>query len=443
MLNRVANNPKSEKNIKNTEEKIKNFSESNITLEPEDRSPANTFAENKKGALKQNKKFKFALAAAIAGIVIVGVAIGTGVGIPFSKTKVSNSEKDFTISQKEEELVNKDSIIESLENINETNRQTLISNMNQNFEEARQSYFNAKEYFKDIGNPFQIKDEALIELNNLYEQLTKTYETLLEEKVVFENANKLYEEGKTSIENLGLVIENVNNLAGQVEKGADVLYDACKQYNIYQINFSQTDLKNSDAQGLFVDKHFAGTATSIESCTYAKNSGDITIIVQIKEDPKPGQEVKYITSVIKGNIGAEKTTQEVTPTNIINALKKDNSFSRTTYSLEMGSSKEASVSTAGDQMNSGSIKVEYFANNKYDAKSGTTQVSGGAIIKVYNSDGSLAFIKEYDVRLGTCEGKVDKTSEIKEALQRKIIESGVSTNIINAVIGEIEAEAEL
>lgn len=440
MLNRVANNPNNV--IKPKKNEVNNAINSEIVLGEDDRAPANTSAENKKGILKQNKTFKI-VAIAVALITIVGVALGVGLGKPLTDEKAKSAGLEGTISQQEDELANKDSVIEGLETINESNLQKFISNMNENVNEAEQSYYDAEEYFNKIWNGFQTDDSALQELKDSFDSLSLNYSLLLSSILKFEDTKSAYDNGKATIEQLGVAIDEVNNYAGQVEKGGDALYDACDAYNIYQISFSQTDLQNKDAQGLFVDKHFAGSATSIESCTYEKDSGDVTVIVQIKEDPKPGQEAKYFTSVVRGNIGAGKTTKEVTPTNIINALKKDNSFSRTTYSLEMGSSKEESVATAGDQMNSGSIKVEYFANNKYDAKSGTTQVSGGAIVKIYNENGTLSVIKEYEVRLGTFEGKVDQTNEVKKALQEIIIQNGASTSISNAVLGDVDLEAEI
>lgn len=363
------------------------------------------------GKTKSDKKLKIGIASAIVGIVLVAVALGAGLGKSYADSESENARKDQALAGQGDYIEQVEGENDSLKDQNEATLSDLYNNVAKAAENADTKYTDAISAFEDIGanpndeNYLAIKAK-LNDLNAVYEGeagFEALYKNLDDNKTAYANGTMSYEDYKTFLNDL-------NTKAGAVSSAADALFSACENYNVYSITFSQSDLSKSDVQNILRDKTVIGKVTEVESCKYSKNDGSVEIVAIITEASKPGVTTpKTYTTVLKGNIGANKTT--LTVDDIIEGLKNDKTAQRQTY--------EENESDMGAASTNSNIKVQYYTSAKKDAKGNITS-KVGALVKFYGEDGKLESIKQFTSQTKT--DTKDHTSELKAEIDEKIQE---------------------
>lgn len=363
------------------------------------------------GKTKSDKKLKIGIASAIVGIVLVAVALGAGLGKSYADSESENARKDQALAGQGDYIEQVEGENDSLKDQNEATLSDLYNNVAKAAENADTKYTDAISAFEDIGanpndeNYLAIKAK-LNDLNAVYEGeagFEALYKNLDDNKTAYANGTMSYEDYKTFLNDL-------NTKAGAVSSAADALFSACENYNVYSITFSQSDLSKSDVQNILRDKTVIGKVTEVESCKYSKNDGSVEIVAIITEASKPGVTTpKTYTTVLNGNIGANKTT--LTVDDIIEGLKNDKTAQRQTY--------EENESDMGAASTNSNIKVQYYTSAKKDAKGNITS-KVGALVKFYGKDGKLESIKQFTSQTKT--DTKDHTSELKAEIDEKIQE---------------------
>lgn len=362
------------------------------------------------GKTKSDKKLKIGIASAIVGIVFVALALA-GLGKFYADSESENARKDQELAGQGDYIEQVEGENDSLKDQNEATLSDLYNNVAKAAENADTKYTDAISAFEDIGanpndeNYLAIKAK-LNDLNAVYEGeagFEALYKNLDDNKTAYANGTMSYEDYKTFLNDL-------NTKAGAVSSAADALFSACENYNVYSITFSQSDLSKSDVQNILRDKTVIGKVTEVESCKYSKNDGSVEIVAIITEASKPGVTTpKTYTTVLKGNIGANKTT--VTVGDITEGLKTDKTAQRQTY--------EENQSDMGAASTNSNIEVQYYTSAKKDAKGNITS-KVGALVKFYGEDGKLESIKQFTSQTKT--DTKDHTSELKAEIDEKIQE---------------------
>ena len=364
------------------------------------------------GNVKSNKKLKLA---AIITVIALGVCLivglGAGLGKPLADSNAEKYQLGNELGAANNQIEQVEDENESLKDQNEATLSDLYDTVANAAGNANSKYTNAISAFEAIRtNP---NDENYLAIQEKYNTLQTTYEGEAGFKALYGdlNDNKTdYANGTMSYEDYKTFLNNLNTQAGAVSSAADALLSACENYNVYSITFSQSDLSKSDVQNILRDKTVIGKVTEVESCKYSKNDGSVEIVAIITEASKPGVTTpKTYTTVLNGNIGANKTT--LTVDDIIEGLKNDKTAQRQTY--------EENESDMGAASTNSNIKVQYYTSAKKDAKGNITS-KVGALVKFYGEDGKLESIKQFTSQTKT--DTKDHTSELKAEIDEKIKE---------------------
>ena len=231
------------------------------------------------------------------------------------------------------------------------------------------------------------------------------------------------------------VVASAKTIGAKATSASDNALSAADVYANYQeavndelskviINIPFTDADLSNYQG--ITKHLinatygGGKVNSVEQCTYNKNNGEVTILVNCT-----GKTGNQYRNLITATIATGLT--DLDASSLVSRIKQGGMKTQVfTDTLEIGTSGSL---TQNNVTTSGNVEIQYIVNVKYNDNTDKTKVSAQAIVVVTDNEGNVSY-KVYKTSEDHEDGRVTE-NDVKAEYEAKLLDLIEADNSIS------------